>query len=294
MLVRIRLNTTLATNRLVLSNLEYQQLSDLVFARIGIKMPKMGQTTMSARLRARLRIFGLTSFSSYLNHVTNPEHGAEELVQLTDKVTTNTTSFFRERHHFDFLNSTALPFLAKTHQAGVKRPLTAWSSACSSGEEAYTMAMVLSEFGRKKYPGSWKFQIYATDISHKMVQQAETAVYDAQDLEEIHADIKRRYFLKSKDPSRYQVKISADLRHTVNVGLLNLVSDPFAFTQPLDVIFCRNVLIYFDAPIKERIIKKFSRCLLPGGYLFIGNSESLNGMDVPFNLVGTTAYQRHT
>lgn len=248
---------------------------------------------MSARLRVRLRVLGMHSFSSYLNFVSDPEHGAEELLQLMDKVTTNTTSFFREPHHFDFLNSTGLPFLVNTYRAGVERPLVAWSAACSSGEEPYTMAMVLSEFGRKKHPGSWNFQIYATDVSRKVLQQAESAVYELRGVAEIPTDMKRRYFLKSKDPASSLVKISPDVRHTIQLGFLNLVEDSFSFERSLDVIFCRNVLIYFENSIKEKIIQKFGRCLMPGGYLFIGNSESLSGMDVPFRLVGTTAYQRN-
>lgn len=248
---------------------------------------------MSARLRSRVQALGMRSFTDYLNYVSDPIHGAEELPQLIDRVTTNTTHFFRETHHFDFLTQTGLPYLLKNHQAGVQRPLLAWSAACSSGEEPYTLAMVLSEFGRKKSPGSWNFQIHATDISPKMVQHAETAVYSARGVDTIDIDLKRRYLLKGKNPNRPLVKITPELRRTVKIGLLNLAADPFSFGKPLDIIFCRNVLIYFEDPIKETIIQKFGRCLAPGGYLFIGNSESLNGMDVPFQLVGTTAYQRH-
>lgn len=277
-----------------LSDQEYQRLRDLVFALIGIKMPKTGQVTMSARLRVRLRALGLHTFTEYLNLVADPTRGEEERIQLTDRVTTNTTSFFRESHHFDFLTQTGLPFLVKTGQAGLQRPLMAWSSACSSGAEPYTLAMVLSEFGRKKAPGSWKYQIRATDVSHTMLQQAKTAVYDAREVADIPLEFKRRYFLKSKNPGRALVKMAPEVQRVVNVGFLNLVDDPFAFGKPMDIIFCRNVLIYFEDPIKERIVQKFARALTPGGYLFIGNSESLSGMDVPFQLVGTTTYQRHT
>lgn len=275
----------------LLSDQDYQKLSDLVFSHIGIKMPKTGQVTMSARLRSRLHALKLSSFAQYLNFVTDPVHGTEELTYLTDRVTTNTTHFFREPHHFDFLYQTGLPFLTKTHQAGSQRPLRAWSAACSSGEEPYTIAMVLSEFGRKKALATWKFQIHATDISSNIVQKAKTAVYDANDVAQFPIEMKRRYLLKSKNPAQTKVKISPELRNSVNIGFLNLAEDAFAFEKPFDFIFCRNVLIYFEDPIKKRIVEKLSRCLVPGGYLFIGNSESLNGMDLPFTLVETTTYQ---
>lgn len=294
------MNANTHANRLTLSDLEYQRLSDLVFSIIGIKMPKTGQIIMSARLRGRLRVLGMGSFSEYLTFVSDPKHGAEELVYLTDRVTTNTTEFFREPHHFNFLTQTALPTLIKDHGAGIDRPLLCWSAACSSGEEPYTIGMVLSEFGRKKLSGSrlgagsgsWKFQIKATDISNNILEKAKTAVYKAGDVGSFSLEMKRRYLLKGKDPAKPQVKIAPTLRDTVKFDHLNLVDDPFSFLKPMDFIFCRNVLIYFEDPIKEKIIQKFSRCLVPGGYLFIGNSESLNGMDVPFKLVATTTYQR--
>ncbi|MBF0284628.1 MAG: chemotaxis protein CheR [Magnetococcales bacterium] len=280
------------TPRLQLTGAEFNRLADFIFSKIHIKMPKTGQVVMSARLQSRLRELGLSSFREYLDLVTGPGHGGGELERLIDTVTTNTTQFFRESHHFDFMTQTALPDLVKRLGAGVNRPLTAWSAACSSGQEPYSMAMVLQDFDRKLPGRAFRFHILATDISRQVLDQTRQATYPMAETAPIPQAMKKRFLLKSRDPSRALVRIVPELRSLVKPGLLNLAEAPFRFSRPMDLIFCRNVLIYFREEIKREIVRKFSQCLSPGGYLFIGNSESLDKMGLPFRQVSTTTYQR--
>jgi chemotaxis protein methyltransferase CheR len=173
-----------------------------------------------------------------------------------------------------------LPELSRT-----RNTIAAWSAGCSSGEEPYTLAMVLKEFG-------CNFVIVATDISTKVLDKARLAVYDEERIDPISPELKKKYLLASKNRIKRLYRITPELRAHVRFRKLNFMDDDFGFREPLDIIFCRNVIIYFDKPTQERLLNKFSHCLAPDGYLFMGHSETLFGMDVPLTQAAPTIYRK--
>ena len=254
-------------------------------------MPASKKTMLTARLQKRLRVLRLRSFKDYVEWVLNPAESENELINFIDIVTTNKTDFFREPAHFEFLAQTSLPQLIKSQGAGVRRAFWIWSAGCSSGEEPYTMAIVLKEFS-EHYPGiDFKTNILATDISTRVLEKAASAIYDMEKVEALPIVLKKKYLLRSKDRQKKQVRIAEELRSMVRFRRLNFMDADFCLRERMDVIFCRNVIIYFDRPTQERLINKFCRYLIPGGYLFIGHSETLNNLNVPVVQVAPTIYQ---
>ncbi|MBI5493222.1 MAG: protein-glutamate O-methyltransferase [Deltaproteobacteria bacterium] len=255
---------------------------------LGIKMPDVKKSLLESRLRKRLRALNIDSFKDYCDYLFSPWGMKNELVHAIDMVTTNKTDFFREPYHFDFLSRAALPDLARKG-AGARRPLSVWSAGCSSGEEPYTLAIVLSEFSRR-FPG-FDFSITATDISARVLDAARNAIYREERIAPVSMELRKRYFLKSKDRARRLVMASPELRGRVNFKRLNLMDEDLGFAN-LDVIFCRNVVIYFDRETQLRLFRKLCGCLGPGGYLFIGHSETMTGLDLKFEKVGQSIYRR--
>lgn len=245
---------------------------------------------LETRLRKRLRVLGITSFTTYCDFLFSPHGMAEELPALIDVVTTNKTDFFREPAHFDYLLRTAIPTLIQQVSAGSSRPLRLWSAGCSTGEEPYTVAMLLKEYCCDKL--GLNFSILATDICSTVLEKARRAVYEADRIAPVPAEFRCKYFLKSKDASKGLVRIVPELRRMVSFHQLNFMDNQFPITEQMDVIFCRNVLIYFDRPTQECLLRKLSSHLVPGGFLFIGHSESLNGLDVPVVQVTSTIYRK--
>jgi chemotaxis protein methyltransferase CheR len=199
---------------------------------------------------------------------------------MINQVTTNKTDFFREPAHFAYLTRKVLPEITR-----IKRTVAVWSAGCSSGEEPYTLAMVLREFG-------CNFIILATDISTRVLDRAELAVYDDEQVGPVPDPLKKKYLLKSKDPAKNLYRVIPELRERVRFRRLNFMDGDFGFREPIDVIFCRNVIIYFDKPTQERLLNKFCSHLSPKGYIFMGHSETLLGMDVPLTQVAPTVYRR--
>lgn len=279
------------TNESRLSDKDFKRLSAFIYQQCGIMMPPSKKTMLSARLQKRLRLVGMNSFSEYINWVLNPKESGNELVNFIDIVTTNKTDFFREPAHFEYLAQTALPDLIKTRGAGVSRDFMIWSAGCSSGEEPYTMSIVLKEFA-EHYPGiNFRSRILATDISTRVLERAANAIYDMERVQGMPLAMKKKYLLKSKNREQRLVRISPDLRSMVRFRRLNFMDTDFGLREKMDVIFCRNVIIYFDRPTQETLINKFCRYLSPGGYLFVGHSETLNNLDVPVVQVAPTIYQ---
>ncbi|GAB0057285.1 Chemotaxis protein methyltransferase [Candidatus Magnetaquicoccaceae bacterium FCR-1] len=274
-----------------ISDKDFQRLSDFIYTQCGIMMPPSKKTMLTARIQKRLRQVGLHSFKEYIDWVLDPEHSGEELIQFIDIVTTNKTDFFREPGHFEYLAQNVLPELIKTSGAGVRRELMIWSAGCSTGEEPYTLAMVLKEFAQH-YPGiNFRARILATDISSRVLRSASDAVYDMDKVGPVPLTLKRKYLLKSKDPTKKLVRIAPEIRAMVNFRRLNFMDADFGLREKMDVIFCRNVIIYFDRPTQERLINKFCRYLSPGGYLFVGHSETLNNLKVPVVQAAPTIYR---
>ncbi|MDG4474813.1 CheR family methyltransferase [Thiovibrio frasassiensis] len=277
------------------SNMRYQQLtdglfqkfSDLVYEKTGIFLKPEKKELLNARLGKRLRATGIESFKEYYEYVIHDRSG-EELVHLIDNVSTNFTSFFRENSHFEILSSTVLPAFVKEGR-GKNKEILLWSSASSSGEEPYTMAMVVENFA-SQHPGM-RYRIMATDISTRVLAQAKRGVYAEERVAKVPKPFLKKYFQKGVGSSDGYVKVKDELRRVVQFDRFNLMGD-FPWRAAIDVIFCRNVMIYFNRETQQELVSKFHDALTPGGYLFIGHSESISGLKHSFTQVDATAYMK--
>jgi chemotaxis protein methyltransferase CheR len=244
---------------------------------------------LQSRLQRRLRVLGLGSLDEYQNHLFDSPQGEEERVHFINAITTNKTDFFREPQHFDHLVQTALPHLDPT-DGKFPWQFKLWCAGCSSCEEPYTLAMVLSEFGARR--SGFNFSILATDISTRVLEHAQAGIYEEDRIEPVAAALRAKYLLRSKDPTRTQVRIIPELRRKLIFQRLNFMDAQYGVKDMFDVIFFRNVMIYFDKPTQETVINKLCRNLLPGGYLFVGHSESLAGLNLPVTAVGSAIYRK--
>ncbi|WP_231583662.1 CheR family methyltransferase [Desulfovibrio sp. TomC] len=270
-----------------MSDKEFKRLSEFIHTEVGIKLPSSKKVMVEARLQKRLRLLGKAHYRDYYEYLFSPEGLEEELVHLIDVITTNTTEFFREPRHFEIMNEQTLPLWRSENGSG--RPFRLWSAGCSTGEEPYTLCIVLSEFAARS-PG-FRFSVMATDISTRVLSMAKNGVYPEERLAKMSMELKRRYFLRSKDRAKRLVRVAPDIRRIIDFRRLNFM-ESFAFPEPLDTIFCRNVMIYFDRATQERLLQKFCTQLLTGGFLFIGHSESLTGMDLPLRQHAPTVYRK--
>ncbi|MBF0328061.1 MAG: protein-glutamate O-methyltransferase [Nitrospirae bacterium] len=271
---------------------DFERLSRFIETELGIKMPTTKKTMIESRLQKRLRILGLKSFDEYCEYLFSGDGMEEELVHMIDMVTTNKTDFFRESSHFDYLVQKVLPEMIKESGSGVMNTFMAWSAGCSTGEEPYTLAMVLSEFGLR-YPGlSFQYMILATDISTRVLQAASKATYAEDRISPISLELRKKYLLRSRDREQGLVRFVPELRSHVRFRRLNFLEGDFGMREQFDVIFCRNVFIYFDKQTQEDIMSKFCRHLKPGGYIFIGQSESFTGTDLPLKRVNPSVYKK--
>jgi chemotaxis protein methyltransferase CheR len=273
-----------------LSATNYRRLSELIYDQCGIHLAAEKQSLLESRLRKRLRSLSMASTAEYCSYVLASGGRAEELPHLIDVVTTNKTDFFRESQHFDFLIRTALPSLESSRGAGTGQGVLLWSAGCSTGEEPYTLAMVLTEHAERN--SRFQFRLLATDISTVVLEQARRAVFRSELVQPIPADLRRKYLLRSKDTQKRLYRVVPELRDKVEFRRLNLMDGDFGIGEPVDIIFCRNVIIYFDPPTRARLLQKFTRQLRPGGYLFLGHSETLHGLDVPLTPAGPTVYRK--
>jgi chemotaxis protein methyltransferase CheR len=274
---------------MVLSKQDFHQLSAFIYSELGIKMSDGKITMLTGRLSRRLRALNLSSFGEYCDFLFSPEGLEKELIHLVNAVTTNKTDFFREPGHFDYLTGTTIPVLQKQQRFDTRNRLKIWSAGCSTGEEPYTLSMVLTDFMAKK--AGFDFDILATDISSRVLEMARRAVYPIQQAKPITAPFRKKYLLKGRDEKNPQVRIVPEIRQKIRFGRLNFMADDFGLPSKVDVIFCRNVIIYFDKPTQEKLMQKFCRYLKPDGYLFLGHSESLHGYDTTLEQVAPTIYR---
>jgi chemotaxis protein methyltransferase CheR len=274
----------------VMSEQEFRRFSSFVYRVCGIKMPHSKKTMLEARLQKRLRVLGLTSFGEYAAYLFSSEGQDRELPDMIDVVTTNKTEFFREPAHFDYLVGSALPQLMENSRSGPCRSIAVWSAGCSSGEEAYTLAMVLSEFA-EQVP-DFRFDILATDISTKVLDTARLAIYEERVVEQVPTSLRHKYFLRSKDKTRRHVRVAPHLRSRVCFERINFMEEEYGVAKAMDIIFCRNVIIYFDKETQQGFLRRLCDHLVPGGYLFLGHSETLSGLDVPLVQTASTIYRK--
>jgi chemotaxis protein methyltransferase CheR len=271
-----------------LSSRDLNRLCRLIYEQSGITLSAEKQIMLEGRLKRRLTSLQLSSYGEYCDYLFDGSgHDAEEMVHLIDVVTTNKTDFFREKTHFDFLAAKMLPeFMARE---GNSRELLIWSAGCSTGEEPYTLAIVLSEY-QQSHP-AFRFRLLATDISTAVLAKAECGVFPSEVLRPVPPDLRRKYFMRSRDRDSNLLRVVPELRQKVEFRRLNLMEE-FGMTELTDAIFCRNVIIYFDRSTQERLFHKFCRQLVDGGYMFVGHSESLHHMDVPLVPVAPALYRK--
>jgi chemotaxis protein methyltransferase CheR len=271
-----------------LSNADFDRLRTLIYAESGINLNSDKKLMLEIRLKRRLRDLQLSSSREYCDYVFASERQEDELVHLIDAVTTNKTDFFREAGHFDYLVSQALPELLSRNGAG--RKSLAWSAGCSTGEEPYTIAMVLSEHANA-HPG-FRFSVLATDISTDVLAKAHLGVFKSGLVAPVPKDLRRKYFMRSRDPESDLVRVVPELRALIEFRRVNFMDADFGLSESPEIIFCRNVIIYFDRPTQIRLLQKLTRQLAPGGYFFAGHSESLQGMDLPLVPTAPSVYRK--
>ncbi len=257
---------------------DFQRLQQLAYQKFGFDLREGKEDMVAARLNNRVRELGFSTFSGYLDHVTS-NAGSQDFVEMVDLLTTNFTSFFREIAHFQFLDK----FLASTRAR--QKPVRLWSAACSSGEEPYSLAIAALESGVPDV------RILATDISSRILQKAKSGTYSLDRLSGISSERQHRYFLRGHGKSEGFCRVKPELRNLIDFQSLNLVQ-PYSHNMQFSMIWCRNVMIYFDKPTQERVVNTLANWLEPGGYLLIGHSEALNGIQHSLRYIQPAVYQK--
>jgi len=266
-----------------LSDAEFRRVRELIYQLAGISLAEGKKDLVYRRLNGRIAELGMKSVAEYCDRVENDK---KETQIFCDALTTNFTSFFREQHHFDFLTQEFIPHVQS--QAGaLNRRLRIWSAGCSSGEEPYSIAITLKEHFREL--PQWDARILATDLDTKVLETARTGRYTDERIEKLPSAIKKRWF-RAAPGSGSDVDVSPQLKELVTFKQLNLMNR-WPMRGPFDVIFCRNVIIYFDKPTQTKLVERFAQLLRPGGYLIIGHSESLLNVSTRFQVTGKTIHR---
>jgi chemotaxis protein methyltransferase CheR len=261
---------------------DFEVLRSLSNQHSGILVPDDKFDMFYSRLSKRVRLLGFNTFKQYCQYL--PGH-PEEFTEFINAITTNLTSFFREKHHFEFLARTIIPELLKKNQSS--KEIKVWSAGCSTGEEPYSIAIVLKE----NLPVDWRIKILATDLDTNVLAAAVSGIYSYDRLNDMSEERLKRWFQKGAGSVTDKVRVKQELRDTVHFKHLNLMRE-WPMNGVFDCIFCRNVLIYFDKETKAMLANRYAGLLKEGSYLFIGHSESLHQMDTPFCLIGNTIYKK--
>jgi chemotaxis protein methyltransferase CheR len=264
----------------------FERLSRLIHLYSGIKMSAAKKTMVATRLRSRLARLEIETIDAYCTYLFESGALDREMVPLINAISTNKTDFFREPVHFDFMRDVALPAMVLAGQ----RQVRVWSAAASIGAEAYSAAMILEEFRRARQGPD--YSILGTDISTDVLAVAVAGQFPEAMLEPVPLELRRRYVMQARDPSRGVVRIAAPLRAKTSWARLNLMDDRYPVGREMDVIFCRNILIYFDKPAQTHVLMRLCDHLRPGGYLILGHSESGAGADLPLAPVMNTIFQK--
>lgn len=281
-----------------LTDPDFQAFRRLIYEKSGIALNDGKKELLRTRLRPRLEKEGYQSYREFFNDVKN-DASAKTIITLLDAVSTNLTSFFREHSHFDYMRK-ALPAMIEAKRKSDDATLRVWSAGCSSGEEPYTAAFVLLE-ALGSSPGKWEPKILGTDLSTDILRRATEGRYEVEKLNQVPPNVRDRYFTRETGDvvnksggilrNKPLARISPEVRGMVTFRRLNLM-EPFPFKRQFEIIFCRNVMIYFDKQTQGVLVNKFYNVLREGGYLFIGHSESLTGLRHNFKYVQPTIYQK--
>lgn len=271
-----------------LSENEFLLFRKLVYDKCGINLHDGKKELVRARLGKRLREHKITKFKEYYQFLMEDESG-EELILMLDAISTNLTSFFREPKHFEFLSNQVIPGFVGANRGSSSQGLNVWSAGCSSGEEPYTLSICMREYMTANR--IFDYKILATDISTRVLGTAAAGVYTHNQVSSLSPQLLKRYFQKGQGKWHSHVRVKPDIRKAIEFKRFNLM-DPFPKKEFYHVIFCRNVMIYFDKKVQESVVNKFYDALVEGGYLFIGHSESLMGTQHRFQYIQPTIYRK--
>jgi chemotaxis protein methyltransferase CheR len=280
-------NKFLLVNPAIMDDRDFEKLGKYIMNNYGIKMPSVKRSFLQNRLHKRLRFYGFQNFKEYIDFVFSPQGRAEELAIMIDAVGTHKTNFFRESHHFDYLLNDGLPDFSKST---CRKNISVWSAGCSTGEEPYSIGMTLNEFILMQR--SIDFQILATDISNSVLQQGALGIYGEEILGQIPSKYHTRYLLKGKESMKQKIRIDPLIRNKINFSNFNLLESDYSRLGRFDIVFCRNVLIYFEKEVQYRILKQICQAINPGGFLFLGHSESINGFSLPLEQIKPTIFRK--
>jgi chemotaxis protein methyltransferase CheR len=274
-----------------LSLRDFKRIADLIGGEVGIKLPPAKRLMIEGRLRKRVRALGLSGLEAYSAYLFQGDGLRAERPHLINAVTTNKTDFFREPEHFEVLEQRLVPALLELRRSERQPLLKIWSAASSTGAEAYTLAMVLADLVAQRH--DFRFAILGTDISTSVLEQGERAVYPTELVAPVPPAKQQRYLMHARKPgARPEVRIVPELRRLVQFARLNLMDASYPFDRDVDVIFLRNVLIYFDKADQEKVIIRLVEHLRPGGYLILGHSESMIGTAVTMRQVAPAVFQK--
>lgn len=271
-----------------LSEADYRFIRDLVYERSRINLGNHKHELVAGRVGKRLRRLGLQSYSQYCDFLQS-DSGQEELIDLIDAISTNHTSFFRDLRHFEFLRNHVLPALVSASRASARK-IRIWSAACSSGEEPYSIAICLAEFFSRV--NGWTWEIDATDISTRMLAGAEAGIYEADQVKLPQMEWLKRYFQRGVNAYDGYYRVKNFLRSQVRFNHVNLFQPRYPFAPGYQVVFCRNVMIYFDRETQEQLLKRIADYSALGAFLFVGPSESLIGIRGCFRYCAPGIYQK--
>jgi chemotaxis protein methyltransferase CheR len=274
---------------IVITDKQFHQFRDLIYEVAGISLSDAKRQLVQSRLGKRLRHHNLSSFGDYYDIVISND---AEMTTFVNCITTNKTDFFREGHHFDFVRTRFVPNLVATAKLGRgPKRIRVWHAGCSTGEEPYTMAITLLE--ALEGEGNWDIKLLASDIDTNVLETAERGIYDGDRITDIPTALRCKYFLRNQTDGEVRYKAKPILQELIKFKPINLTQEPWPIRSDVqfDIVFCRNVIIYFDKPTQKRLFQRFESVLKPDGFLIIGHSESLLGVSGAFNSLGQTIYQ---
>jgi chemotaxis protein methyltransferase CheR len=275
---------TLCAQSFSITEKEFNLFRDIIYRQTGIQMTEKKRNLIVARLSKRLRALNLSNFSEYYEYLNTSFDAPDELNNLINRITTNKTDFFREKHHFDFLVNEIFPsFIDSARKSGARR-LRIWSAGCSSGEEPYSIAMTVADFFKDER--GWDLKILATDLDTDILMKAAKGVYSSQQITPVPINYLSKYFVRTSQG----YEVSPHIKAMIAFRRLNLMDPSFPMKKPFDIIFCRNVMIYFDEETRKDLVKKYYSHLSDNGYMFVGHSESLMYMKHLFKFLKHTVY----
>jgi chemotaxis protein methyltransferase CheR len=274
-----------------ISEKDFSRLGKLLTDRYGIKLPPEKRIMFQTRLQTRLRELEMDSFEKYCQFIFDPANTSDELEKMINYISTNKTEFFREAQHFELLTSMVLPDLCGRRSSAGDYMVRCWSAGCSTGQEAFSLAMTIEEY-KRIFSGSLDYSILGSDISGKVLEVARAGIYPFSQSAQIPSSCLKRYVLRSKDKQHPRIRIARPVRSKVSFIYGNLMDQNYRFSLKFQIIFIRNTLIYFNRENQRRILKQVLEQLEPKGYLFVGHSESLIDSDLPISLAGPSLYQK--